>query len=145
MKTVQRGFTLIELMIVVAIVGILAAIALPAYQDYLVRSRVTEPMARLSQAKTSVAEFYASRQTLPADSGQAGIDTGSTQYIASAGWDAANNRIEATISSGISQLTNDTIYLTANVNSTNWTIDWVCGTDAGSGKYKYVPSNCRNS
>ncbi|MBK6281199.1 MAG: pilin [Gammaproteobacteria bacterium] len=59
MKQVQKGFTLIELMIVIAIVGILAAVALPAYQDYTVRAKLSEVIARGSEAKTSVAEAFA--------------------------------------------------------------------------------------
>ncbi|MFP5325843.1 MAG: prepilin-type N-terminal cleavage/methylation domain-containing protein, partial [Gammaproteobacteria bacterium] len=65
MKALQKGFTLIELMIVVAIVGILAAIALPAYQDYMVRARTTEPMAKLDEMKLSVSEYWASNGGLP--------------------------------------------------------------------------------
>lgn len=65
MKTVQKGFTLIELMIVVAIIGILAAIAIPAYQDYTVRSQVTEGLNLAADYKTGVAEFFASTGTWP--------------------------------------------------------------------------------
>ena len=63
MKRVQQGFTLIELMIVVAIIGILAAVALPAYQDYTVRSRVSEAMVFADAAKTAVAENAADRKS----------------------------------------------------------------------------------
>ena len=73
MKAIQKGFTLIELMIVVAIVGILAAIALPAYQDYMVRARTTEPLAKLDELKLSVAEFIASNNQIPANGTQAGF------------------------------------------------------------------------
>src|SRR5687768_5408988 len=71
MKNVQKGFTLIELMIVVAIIGILAAIAIPAYQDYTIRSKVTELINAAGVCKTSVAEYYQTKGTLPtgADAG----------------------------------------------------------------------------
>src|SRR5882724_12787447 len=67
MKSVQKGFTLIELMIVVAIIGILAAIAIPAYQDYTIRSQVTEGLSLASAVKAGVAEFYANYGSWPAD------------------------------------------------------------------------------
>jgi type IV pilus assembly protein PilA len=81
MKRVQQGFTLIELMIVVAIVGILAAIALPAYQDYTIRSKISECAATVAACKTSVTETYASNGgTLPADATAAGCSPVSSQY-----------------------------------------------------------------
>src|SRR5580765_6232138 len=85
MKKLQKGFTLIELMIVVAIVGILAAIALPAYQDYTIRARVSEAAAAAGACKTAVAEFYASNATLPTDTAQAGCSgtTAATQFVTS--------------------------------------------------------------
>lgn len=74
-KKAQKGFTLIELMIVIAIVGILAAIALPAYQDYIVRAKIAEAVAGMSEAKTSVTEYISSMGGLPAEQSAFGIDT----------------------------------------------------------------------
>ena len=76
----QQGFTLIELMIVIAIVGILAAIALPAYQDYTVRARMSEPLARLAEAKTTIAEFYAANGAIPTPA-QSGLNQNPTLII----------------------------------------------------------------
>ncbi|MGZ5036893.1 MAG: pilin, partial [Usitatibacter sp.] len=67
MKKVQQGFTLIELMIVVAIIGILAAIAIPAYQDYTIRAKVTELINAAGVCKTSVAEYYQTKGAMPPD------------------------------------------------------------------------------
>jgi type IV pilus assembly protein PilA len=69
MKNMQQGFTLIELMIVVAIIGILAAIAIPAYQDYTIRAQVSEGMSLASGARTAVSEAYQSTGNWPADNG----------------------------------------------------------------------------
>src|SRR5271170_5881002 len=82
MRRLQQGFTLIELMIVVAIVGILAAIALPAYQDYVVRSKMSEGEAAIAACKTSVAEYTSTHGgSLPTTTDLAGCSVTSTQYV----------------------------------------------------------------
>src|SRR6266487_6663546 len=84
MKRLQQGFTLIELMIVVAIVGILAAIAIPAYQDYVARSKVSEAMAALGACKTSVTEYIqVNAGSTPATLATSGCGSVSSQYITS--------------------------------------------------------------
>src|SRR5947207_15368136 len=81
MKRLQQGFTLIELMIVVAIVGILAAIAIPAYQDYVARSKAAEALAAMGACKTSVTEYAQVKDALPSDMLTAGCSNQPTQYV----------------------------------------------------------------
>ncbi len=81
MKRLQQGFTLIELMIVVAIVGILAAIALPAYQDYVIRSKMSEGVAAVAACKTSISEFVSTKNAWPTDANNAGCSTTATTYV----------------------------------------------------------------
>ena len=85
MKQIQQGFTLIELMIVVAIIGILAAVALPAYQDYTIRARISEAVLATSQCRTAISEIYqtaAAGTTIGANNWGCGENSTSTQYVA---------------------------------------------------------------
>ncbi len=137
MKRIQQGFTLIELMIVVAIVGILAAIALPAYQDYVIRSKMSETEAAIAACKTSVSEYVSTKGgTLPPDNTAAGCSTVSTQYVA-AGGGFSSGAITYT-SQGTGASTECTLTLTPSTPSDATIASWT-GSFA-SCPSKYVPS-----
>jgi type IV pilus assembly protein PilA len=142
----QKGFTLIELMIVVAIVGILAAIAIPAYQDYTVRARVTEGLSLASAAKVTVSENAMSG--LPLNQGW--VAPSPTNNVASVSVNATTGAITVTYVSAID--TGGTIFLTPTTGSSNVAlasgtipsdaIEWSC--TGGSLKDRYRPANCRD-
>ena len=135
----QQGFTLIELMIVVAIVGILAAIAIPAYKDYLVRSKVSECAAALSACKTSVTEFYFSKSAWPslASSGCTNVASQHCGAVTTTG-PAITNSVLASTGVG----TACTLTLTAQLGGTGNTD--IIGWDGSTGCLaKYVPAEFR--
>jgi type IV pilus assembly protein PilA len=142
MKTVQKGFTLIELMIVVAIVGILAAVALPAYQDYTARAQVSELISLADGAKLAVAETYQSTGTLPGSNTAAGF-TGAVGKYTSGVSIGADGVITATGATGAaSGVSGSTITLipTADTNTKN--LVWACG---GTIAANLRPSTCRTA
>lgn len=156
MKQHQQGFTLIELMIVVAIVGILAAIALPAYQDYTVRAKMAEVMLAASSCKTSVSEFLQSNGSFPADADAAGCNSavGQTKYVDTITVDPASAMISVTMQNlqpdvdGTSiqlQPTSDAARTAALAAASDTIQGWSCGTDAAATAYKYFPANCRQA
>ena len=150
MKTIQymhknaaKGFTLIELMIVVAIIGILAAVALPAYSDYLTRARVSELVLAASTGRTSVSEFYASTGSLPANATQAGINVDQTsQYVADLSY-ALTGSVPTVTASGSALVTASVVInLVGTIDEDNDTIAWQCESD--DDVFRFVPANCRN-
>jgi type IV pilus assembly protein PilA len=142
MKTVQKGFTLIELMIVIAIIGILAAVALPAYQDYTVRAKTSEVVLAASGGKTAVAEAYQTLGHMPANQTSAGFTSQVSPYVSGVAYtytDATHATITATASTKEAKISNSTVTL-AGTADTNGVISWVC---SGSIASKYLPANCR--
>jgi len=140
MKRLQQGFTLIELMIVVAIVGILAAIALPAYQDYVIRSKMSELEAAIAACKTSVAEYTATHAGIYPDGTTAGCSDTTTQYV-NGGVTVTNGVITGT-SQNTGANPECTLTLTPTLGSDSYTIATWVGTSGGCAP-KYVPSAFR--
>ena len=162
-KKAQQGFTLIELMIVIAIVGILAAIALPAYQDYIVRSKISEAMAGLAEGKTTAAEYYAANLRYPPTEAAWGINTatrgGAILYkMAATGTCAAGAACSPTTANLYAavygSVWGDTGYfgvMLQGITNDDGTMTWTClpsdgnmpGVTEETIPSKYLPANCR--
>ncbi|MCW8890675.1 MAG: pilin [Sedimenticola sp.] len=145
MKKAQSGFTLIELMIVVAIIGILAAIALPAYQDYTIRAKISEVMVLASKDKTSISEYYISQNTMPTSAAAAGINETAAQSVYTS--TIAYGRTSATVATmtytlaGLNTSANGTNIVFTGTGSDNG-VSWTC--TASTTPDKYLPANCRS-
>jgi type IV pilus assembly protein PilA len=155
MKSIQKGFTLIELMIVVAIIGILAAVALPAYQDYTLRAKMSEVILAGSACRTSITEVYQSATTGPGANNwgcEISAAGGGTQYVNHIATDA-----DGAVTIGIRAFNNSNLPDTATVTLTpmiagavassgnvgTQITSWVCGGTGTNVPLKYLPGSCR--
>ena len=166
MKTMQKGFTLIELMIVVAIIGILAAVAIPAYQNYVIRGQVTEGLSLAAGWKTAIAEFYAQNGTFPTGASttgsatqiavaNAGVGASAGKYVSNVTV-VAGGQIKITYSgpSVNAKLTGGVLDISPGLDANNDVV-WICGkaavpatvtvapqADATTVVAAYLPSSC---
>jgi type IV pilus assembly protein PilA len=157
MKAVQKGFTLIELMIVVAIIGILAAIAIPAYQNYTIRAQITEGLNLADGWKTAIAEYYANTGGWPSTANLAGTSASNSKYVSSVG--VTNGTIQIVYGVQVnSKVSGSSLGIQPYTNANN-DIIWVCGgaatpasvssasggtAQATSVSPQYLPTSCHS-
>ena len=135
----QKGFTLIELMIVAAIIGILSAVAIPAYQDYTKRAHVTEGLVLSGGAKAGITEYYASQGSWPATNASAGISGTITGNAVKSVLVSAGGIITITYNSKVA--TGAKLKMTPT--ALNGSITWKCAKDNEAMLSRYLPANCR--
>lgn len=157
MKAIQKGFTLIELMIVIAIIGILAVIALPAYQDYTARAQVSEAISLMEGQKSAVVEYYADKGKWPTTNAEAGIATSIqgkyVEKVEVGGDGVITAEMKATDVNN--EIKGKTVSLTPHATTAgatpgaaataNGSFTWTCTSDSANGgiESKFLPSSCR--
>jgi len=153
MKQLQKGFTLIELMIVVAIIGILAAVALPAYQDYMIRAKVSEGILAASSGRTAVAETFSQKGTMALTQLSMGVQDQSSKYVGSVVYTSTATNIgliTVTLATGtalgLGSATGKTLSLRGTGNTTNGAVGWECGPGLTGTAIdrKYLPGSCKD-
>lgn len=147
MTMLQKGFTLVELMIVVTIIGILAAIAIPAYQDYITRSQATESLVLLKAGKTPLAEFFGDKGRWPLAAESVMGNTGPGRYVATIVKDSGTGTGTMTLTATMKTvdvspvIAGTTIVLRAIPDTTAGALTWQC--IKGTIDEKYLPASCR--
>ena len=144
----DHGFTLVELMIAVAIISILAALAVPTYRDYTIRAKISEAINMAASAKVSIAEYYISEGRLPNTLEEAGLEDISTQYIASMAYDNVDEekgRLTMTLTEKVgTDLAGKKIVIETAPDHGGALLRWNCAPASEDGvDGKYLPANCR--